>query len=117
MLVLPTLAIPLRKTRWATTVGWATVTSDDLREQYQSLISASEPTSLSSLRSLAAAVTVDREEFDALRRHPRRPVISLDLGIQTSPHEVPAANPLPRRRGPKLPVVTVPQDGMIVAGR
>jgi hypothetical protein len=47
----------------------------------------------------------------------RRPALALDLGAQTSPPEVLAANALPRRRGPTLPVVTAELEEFTIINR
>lgn len=117
MLVLPVSCVLVRNVGWITKATWATVACDSLLKRDLPTVTSHEPNSPASLRSLADAVRVDREESVNLRLNPRRPVISLDLGVQTSPHEVLAANALPRRRGPKLPIVTVRQGGLIGAGR
>jgi hypothetical protein len=120
MLVLPGLTIPVTTIRWGTSGGWATVTSLSQANQDGFPASSSEESSLSSLGCLADALRVDpavTREVAALRLNPRRPSISLDLGVQTSAHGVPAANALPRRTGPRLPVVTTRLDGLIIAGR
>jgi hypothetical protein len=120
MLVLPGSSITIRRIRWVASGGWATVASPNLPKQELSAVSSSEPTALSPLLSLADAVGVDRNEmreFAALRLNPRRPVITLGFGAQTSTHGVPAANALPRRSGPKLPVVKAHLDDLTTARR
>ena len=120
MLVLPGLSIPVGGIRWRVTRGWATVASPGLPKQGDVQVSSSAETSLSSVRSLADALRVESgvtQKFATLRLSPKPPAISLDLGAQTSAPGVLAANALPRRRGPKLPVVTSQLDDLIVAGR
>jgi hypothetical protein len=48
---------------------------------------------------------------------PRRPALASDLGLQTSPPGVLAANALPRRRGPTLPVVTAELEEFTIINR
>jgi hypothetical protein len=120
MLVLPGSSITIRRIRWVASGGWATVASPSLPKQELSALSSSEQTALTSLRSLADAVGVDRNEtreFAALRLNPKRPVITLGFGAQTSTHGVPAANALPRRSGPKLPVAKAQLDDLTTARR
>jgi hypothetical protein len=120
MLVLPGLSIPVGGIRWRASSGWATLASPSLPKQGDVQVSSSAETSLSSLRFLAGALRVDSavtQEFATLRLNPKPPSISLDLGAQTSAPGVPAANALPRRGGPKLPVVSAQLDDLIVAGR
>jgi len=120
MLVLPGSSITIRRIRWVASGGWATVASPSLPKQELSALSSGEQTALTSLRSLADAVGVDRNEMResaALRMNPKRPVITLGFGAQTSTHGVPAANALPRRSGPKLPVVKAQLDDLTTARR
>jgi len=118
MLVQPGLSVPVRSRRWETRGKWATVASTSAPKPGQVQMSSSEHTVLSSLHSLAAAIRPDRDESPTLHLHPRRPVISLDLGVQSPQPGVSAANALPRRTGPRLPGVTAGQlDGLTVAGR
>jgi len=120
MLVLPGLSIPVGGIKWRVNSGWATVTSPSAPKQGDVQVSSSAETSLSSVRSLADALRVESrvtQKFATLRLSPKPPAISLDLGAQTSAPGVLAANALPRRRGPKLPVVTSQLDDLIVAGR
>ena len=120
MLVLPGLSMPVGGIKWRVNSGWATVASPSLPNQGAVEVSSSAATSLSSLRSLVDALRVEpgvTQEFATLRLSPKPPAISLDLGAQTSAPGVLAANALPRRRGPKLPVVTSHVDDLIVAGR
>jgi hypothetical protein len=120
MLILPGWAIPVGGIRWRASGGWATIASPSLPKQTDIQVSSSAETSLSSLRCLADALRVDSavtQEFMTLRVNPRPPSISLDLGAQTSAPGIVAANALPRRRGPKLPVATSQLDDLIVAGR
>jgi hypothetical protein len=117
MLVLPGSSITSRRIRWVASGGWATVASPNLPQQQHAPVSSSEQT-LSSLRCLADAVGMDRAEMResaALRLNPKRPVIALDFGAQTSAPGVPPANALPRRSGPQLPVVKAKLDGLSTA--
>ncbi len=119
MLVLPVLSIPVGGIRWRASSGWATVASQSLPKQGDVQVSSSA-TNSSSLRSLHAALRVDSAAIRGsatLRLNPKPPSISLDLGAQTSVPGVLAGNALPRRRGPKLPVVTAQLDDLIGAGR
>jgi hypothetical protein len=116
MLVLPSLAVPVGRIMWPMNVGWATVASGKFPQHEYPRLSG-ESTSSSSLRSMAGAVRIDRDQPAALSLKSKRPMIALDLGFQTSRHEVAAANALPRRRGPKLPVVTASHHDLLVAGR
>jgi hypothetical protein len=120
MLVLPGLSIPARGIRWRPSSRWATVASASLPKQGDFQMSSSAETDLASLRSLAGELRVDStvtQQFATLRLSPKPPAISLDLGAQTSAPGVLAANALPRRGGPKLPVVTAQLDDLIAAGR
>ena len=120
MLVLPGSTMTIRRIRWAASGGWAAVESPSLSKLGPAHVSSSEQTTLSSLRCLADAVGADRNEVResaVLRLNPKRPVIALDLGAQTSSHGVPAANALPRRSGPKLPVVKAQLDDLSVERR
>lgn len=106
MLVLPG-SIPVRGTAWRANVEWATLTSHSLQDRHRFPISS--PCSVSSLGCFADAVRVKPAvlpESATLRLNLGRPAISLVLG--TSAHGVPIVNPLPKRGGPKLPVVTGP---------
>jgi hypothetical protein len=119
MLVLPGSSITIRRIRWVARGGWATVASPSLPKQ-EHAVSSSKQTAPSSLRSLADVVGVDRNEMResaALRLNPKRPVITLGFGAQTSTHGVPAANALPRRSGPTLPVVKAQLDDLTTARR
>jgi hypothetical protein len=112
MLVLPGSSSPVNNVKWGASAGWATVTSPSLSKQRDVRMSLSQETSVSSLR-------VGREQTQGLaplHLNPRRPAISLDLGAQTCAPGVPTANALPRRRGPKLPVVTSELGELTVAG-
>ena len=120
MLVLPGLSLPVSSIRWGASGRWAIVASARPPKMDQVQVSPSEQSSLSSPHCLTDGLRVDpavNREFTTLRLTPQRPAISLDLGAQTSAHGVPAANALPRRRGPKLPVVTPQLDGLIAGGR
>jgi hypothetical protein len=120
MLVLPGSSIIIRRIRWVASGGWATVASPSMSNQELPAVSSGEQTAPTSLRSLADAVGVDRNEIQesaALRLNPRRPVITLGFGAQTSSHGVLAANALPRRSGPKLPVVKTQLDDLSTARR
>jgi hypothetical protein len=120
MLVLPGSSITIRRIRWAANGGWATVASPSLSKLGPAQVSSSEQTTVSALRCLADAVGVDRNEMResaALRLNPKRPVIALDLAAQTSSQGVPPANALPRRSGPKLPVVHAQLDSLSVTRR
>jgi hypothetical protein len=90
MLVLPGSSMTMRCIRLVASGGWATVASPNLPKQELSAVSPSEQTTVSSLRSLAEVVGVDRSEMResaALRLNPKRPVIALGFGAQTSPME------------------------------
>jgi hypothetical protein len=120
MLVLPGSSITIRRIHWVASGGWATVASPCLSKQDLSDLSSSEQTSLSAVRCLADAVRVDRNETREsanLRLNPKRPVLALNFGAQTSAHGVPAANALPRRSGPKLPVVKALLDDLSTVRR
>ena len=120
MLILPGLSLPVGGIRWRASSGWATVASPSLLKQGDDQVSSSAETTLSSLRFTPGALRVESaltQEFLTLRLNPKPPAISLDLGAQTSAAGVLAANALPRRRGPTLPVVTSQLDDLIVAGR
>jgi hypothetical protein len=120
MLVLAGLSIPARGIRWRPSSRWATVASASMPKQGDFQMSSSAETDLASLRSLAGQLRVDStvtQQFAILRLSPKPPAISLDLGAQTSTPGVLAANALPRRGGPKLPVVTAQLDDLIATGR
>ena len=107
MLVMPRLSITVRRTRWAAKARWATVASPRQSRHDAIQLLSSEETSLPALRSLADALTLDGtavRDSAALRLHPGRPAISMELGAQTPAPGVLAANALPRRRGPTLPL-------------
>jgi hypothetical protein len=119
MLVLPGSSITIRRIHWMASGGWATVASPSLPKQEHAVFS-SKQAAPSSLRSLTDVVGVDRNEMResaALRLNPKRPVITLGFGAQTLTHGVPAANALPRRSGPKLPVVKVQLNDLTTARR
>jgi hypothetical protein len=116
MLVLPGSSIPVRRLRWVVSRRWATVVSPSLPKQDHVQSSSSEDGSLPSLPALADVLRVDpavTRVSAILRLNPRRPPISLEIGAQPPACGVPAANALPRRRGPKLPVVRPQLDGPI----
>ncbi len=120
MLVLPGSSISVNGIRWQATSEWAIVASPSLAKQGDVQVSASVETSIASLRSLHAALRIDSgviETSATLRLNPKPPAISLDLGDQTSAPGVPSANALPRRSGPKLPVVSSQPEDLIVSGR
>jgi hypothetical protein len=120
MLVLPGSSISVNGIRWQATSEWAIVASPSLANRGDVQVSASVETSVSSLRSLHAALRIDSgviEGSATLRLNPEPPAISLDLGRQTSAPGVASANALPRRSGPKLPVVTSKLEDVLVSGR
>jgi len=119
MLVLPGSSISVNGIRWQATSEWAIVASPSLANRGDVQVSASVETSVSSLRSLHAALRIDSGVIEAatLRLDPKPPAISLDLGHQSSAPGVASANALPRRSGPKLPVVTSKLEDVLVSGR
>ena len=120
MLVLPCFSSPVNGIRWRPRSQWAMVASSSLAKQGGVEVSASIETKVSSLRSLYDALRIDSgviEGSATLRLDPKPPAISLDLGDQTLAPGVVSANALPRRSGPKLPVVSSKLGGLLVSGR
>ena len=120
MLVLARTHTPSFSIQWGPSSRWATIISPSVPTGDEVQLSSSEEGTLSSLQLLADALRVDPEvtgELAAAGLKSRRPAISLAFGEQTTPPRVVAGNALPRRTGPKLPVVTGQLDDLIVTSR
>ena len=116
MLVLPQSHTPSVKAKRVSSVGWATVSAASPPYENPAGVASSEECSLPSLRRLSDALRIEGED-PAPRLNPSQSAMSLESGIQTSPLGVPAANALPRRRGPQLPVVKAQLGGLLIADR
>ncbi len=120
MLVLPGLSLRHSGIGWRANRGWAIVACASLEKQGNIKVPPGEETNLLSLRNLQEAVRVESGSIPGsatLQLSPKPPAISMEVGAGTSSPGVPSANALPRRRGPKLPVVSSQPDDLIVAGR
>ena len=106
MLVLPEFSIPFRNIQWQATTGWATITPRLSRNDDQQVVSSHQDRAMPSLERLADALRVDSGTApQGFRAQVQRVAMLLDLRIKPSAKDITPAHALPRRTGPRLPVV------------